>query len=60
MSVGQIQRAKIQKEIPIDEFLIDIKTDDREFLIRICRVKKGISDQNLVVLKRIFQGGIIE
>ena len=60
MQLSQIEWSKVQKEIPIDELLINVETNYRELLIRIGCVEKGIAYQNLVVLQAFFQCAIIE
>lgn len=60
IQLSQIERSKVQKEIPIDELLINVETNYREFFIRVGCVEKGIAYQNLVVLQAFFQCAIIE
>lgn len=60
VQLSEIERPKIQKEIPIDELLVNVETNDGKFLVWICRVEKWIPYQNLVVLQTFFQSTIIE
>lgn len=60
MQLAQIQGTKVQKEIPVDEFVINVETDHGELLIGIGGVQKGIPDENLVVLQGVFEGAIIK
>lgn len=60
MQLSKVEGAKVQKEIPVDKVVVDVEADDGELFIRICRVEKGIADENLVVLQGMLQGAIIE
>ena len=64
MQLPQIQWTKIQKEIPIDEFVIDVETNDGKLLIDIIIIAIAmyvwIANQNLVIPQRFFESAIIE
>lgn len=60
VQLSQIKRAKVQKEIPVDQLVVYVEADDGKLLIGIGCVEEGIANQNLVVLQAFFQSAVIE